>query len=86
VVCHYSPGSKDGIAQWTDQASLERMAAAADADVVVAGHTHSPVIRTAGGVLFVNPGSVGRSSDPYTHYAVLDLDPGCPPSAELRTI
>jgi hypothetical protein len=28
-------------------------------DVVIAGHSHRPVIATRGGVLYVNPGSAG---------------------------
>lgn len=33
----------------------------ADIRVVVTGHSHKPLIRDAGGVLFVNPGSAGRA-------------------------
>ena len=33
--------------------------AAAGIDVVVSGHSHRPKIATAGGVLYVNPGSAG---------------------------
>jgi len=29
-------------------------------DVIVSGHSHVPKIETAGGVLYLNPGSAGR--------------------------
>ena len=40
--------------------TFERIAAPADCDVLVFGHTHKPWIHTYGGVLFVNCGSVGK--------------------------
>lgn len=53
----------------------ERLAASADCDVLVFGHTHRPWIRTHGGVLFVNCGSVGKpkDGDPRGAFAVLEL-------------
>jgi putative phosphoesterase len=36
----------------------------ADADIVLYGHTHRPVVRRIGRVLVVNPGSAGESRDP----------------------
>jgi putative phosphoesterase len=33
--------------------------AAAGIDAVISGHSHKPSIRTAGGVLYLNPGSAG---------------------------
>jgi putative phosphoesterase len=52
----------------------ERLAAAETADVLVFGHTHKPWVRTYGGVLFVNCGSVGKrkDGDPRGAFAVLD--------------
>ena len=46
-------------------------------DVVVSGHSHKPKIETAGGVLFLNPGSAGprRFKLPIT-LAILDLGGG----------
>lgn len=43
-----------------------------DADVLLYGHTHLPLVRTVGRTLVVNPGSVGqpRSGRPETSYAV----------------
>jgi putative phosphoesterase len=41
-------------------------------DVVVVGHTHQPYLLDAGGVMVINPGSVGlpRDGDPRASYAV----------------
>ncbi|MGD9570489.1 MAG: metallophosphoesterase [Thermoleophilia bacterium] len=56
----------------------ERLAAAADCDVLVFGHTHKPWVREYGGVLFVNCGSVGKpkDGDPRAAFAVLDTGAG----------
>jgi putative phosphoesterase len=43
--------------------TFERIAAGADCDVLVFGHTHRPWMREYGGVLFVNCGSVGEPKD-----------------------
>lgn len=53
----------------------ERLAAAAECDVLVFGHTHKPWIREYGGVLFVNCGSVGKpkDGDARAAFAVLEL-------------
>ena len=53
----------------------ERLAASADCDVLVFGHTHKPWIHEYGGVLFVNCGSVGKpkDGDPRAAFAVLEL-------------
>ena len=45
----------------TDHARLVELAAALGVDGVVAGHTHRPVARAAGGCVFVNPGSAGEA-------------------------
>jgi putative phosphoesterase len=54
--------------------TFERIAAGADCDVLVFGHTHKPWVREYGGVLFVNCGSVGKpkDSDPRAGFAVLE--------------
>jgi putative phosphoesterase len=43
--------------------TFERIAALADCDVLVFGHTHRPWVREYGGVLFLNCGSVGKPKD-----------------------
>lgn len=56
--------------------TFERIAALADCDVLVFGHTHKPWVHEYGGVLFVNCGAVGKpkDGDPRAAFAVLDLD------------
>jgi putative phosphoesterase len=56
--------------------TFERIAAGADCDVLVFGHTHQPWINDYGGVLFVNCGSVGKpkDGDPRAAFALLDTD------------
>ncbi len=53
--------------------TFERIAAGADCDVLVFGHTHKPWVREYGGVLFVNCGSVGKpkDGDPRAAFALL---------------
>jgi putative phosphoesterase len=50
-----------------------RIAAGADCEVLVFGHTHRPWMREYGGVLFVNCGSVGKpkDGDPRGSFAIL---------------
>ena len=54
----------------------ERIAAQAEADVLVFGHTHRPWIREHGGLMFVNCGSVGKPKDGDSRaaFAVLEAD------------
>jgi len=60
--------------------SFERLAHSSDADVIMFGHTHVPYTKSAGGVLFVNVGSVGKpkDGDPRACYALLDLASATP--------
>ena len=65
--------------------TFERIAALADCDVLVFGHTHKPWIHEYGGVLFVNCGSVGkpRDGDVRAGFAVLEASAdGVAPSIE----
>ncbi len=43
--------------------TFARIAAAADADVIVCGHTHRPYNKRVGGTRFVNVGSAGKPKD-----------------------
>ena len=86
LMTHYAPGSKEGLGSWTPDARLAELAETTDAQVVVCGHTHTPFIRDVGGVLWVNPGSLGRSWDGRVRYAVLTLAPGQPPTAQLKQL
>jgi putative phosphoesterase len=76
---HGSPWSIEEYIQ-PDHTRFERFATL-DADVVVLGHTHRPLVHDAGPVRVVNPGSVGqpRDGDPRAAAAVVDL-----PSREVR--
>jgi putative phosphoesterase len=58
--------------------TFERIAAGADGDVLVFGHTHQPWVAEYGGVLFVNCGSVGKpkDGDPRASFAVLEVAGG----------
>jgi putative phosphoesterase len=58
--------------------TFERIAAGADCDVLVFGHTHKPWVHEYGGVLFVNCGSVGKpkDGDPRGAFAVLAASDG----------
>jgi predicted phosphodiesterase len=55
---------------------LARIAAVADADVLVFGHTHKPWTRDIAGVRFVNAGSVGKpkDGDPRAGWLLLAID------------
>jgi len=56
--------------------SFQRLAASADADVIVFGHTHKPYTKLVDNVLFVNAGSVGKPKDGDWRacYAILQPD------------
>jgi putative phosphoesterase len=56
-------------------ATFERLAKLAGADVVLFGHTHLPYQKRIAGTTFVNTGSVGKpkDGDPRAGYVVLDL-------------
>ncbi len=64
----------------TPPARWRELAALADADIVLSGHTHLPMQHREGRTLFVNPGAVGRpeGGDPRAGYAIVDFTPvGC---------
>jgi putative phosphoesterase len=75
MITHYSPGEKAGLGPWDSLGRLSVLAAKADAEVVVCGHTHAAFVREAGGVLFVNPGSAGAAHRHHP-YAILSVENG----------
>jgi putative phosphoesterase len=78
LMVHGSPESIDEhIRDDTSVERLKTLAAAAKADVVVAGHSHEQLCREVNGVSFINPGSTGRPSDgnPQAAYAIMNLFP-----------
>jgi putative phosphoesterase len=68
--------------------TFERIAAGADCDVLVFGHTHKPWIHEYGGVQFVNCGSVGKpkDGDPRAAFAVLELDEAAQVRASIERV
>ena len=57
--------------------TFERLAAGADADVIVCGHTHKPYTKQIGATLFVNVGSAGKpkDGDPRACWALIETSP-----------
>jgi putative phosphoesterase len=82
---HYAPTvGKEGLFAETSE---DRLLSIVDelngsCDIVIVGHTHSAFVRTVGGVFFVNPGTVGRSSASPT-YAEVEFGPGTCPKARI---
>jgi len=55
---------RDAVDAHTSVRALARLVAKlGKPDCIVNGHTHAPLVRSAGGCLFVNPGSVGEAHD-----------------------
>lgn len=54
------------------------------AQILLAGHTHTPCIWEDRGILLVNPGSVGNSPRPT--YAVLEVEAGQVKRVEIRPV
>ena len=61
----------------TPEARFREIAAGAEADVVVFGHTHRPYVKVVDGVTFINVGSVGnpKDGDPRAFYAIVRATP-----------
>jgi putative phosphoesterase len=80
LLTHGSPVSNvEPLTAGTPEERLEQLSRIAQADVVICGHSHQPFARQAGGVLFINTGSVGRQGDgdPRACYAILELAESC---------
>jgi putative phosphoesterase len=78
LVTHGTPESVDEhLYPDSPEERLREIAIKASADVIITGHTHMPMKRDVDGVIFMNPGSVGRpvDGDPCAEYAVLSFDP-----------
>ncbi|MCK5116386.1 MAG: YfcE family phosphodiesterase [Candidatus Aegiribacteria sp.] len=74
ILCHGSPWSIEEYI-YPDSSDLERFAEL-EADIVVMGHSHIPMVHRAGDVLLVNPGSCGQPRDynPLASYAVVETE------------
>ena len=57
--------------------TFARIAAGADADVIVCGHTHKPYTKQVGETLFINVGSAGKpkDGDPRACWALVETSP-----------
>ena len=79
LMVHDSPdGGKERLGPKTPVNRLAYLADAAQADIVLMGHSHLPFIRSVNNVLFINPGSIGniKDTDARPSYAMLDLSSG----------
>lgn len=80
IMVHGNP--VNNLTYWTEDrsdefcAKMARAAGARPGDMVAFGHTHKPWHREAGGIHFLNTGSVGRpkDGDPRAGYALIDSD------------
>lgn len=78
LLTHGSPESnEEGLTAETPLKRLRELAAQAEADLIVTGHSHQAFTKTVDGVMFINTGSVGRpdDGDPRASYALLKLSP-----------
>ncbi|GAJ13253.1 unnamed protein product, partial [marine sediment metagenome] len=73
VMFHASPWDKLEEYVYPDYPDFEKFEVV-DADVIILGHTHYPMIKQIGGRLIINPGSCGqpRDYDPRASFAILD--------------
>jgi putative phosphoesterase len=78
LLTHGSPTSLDeALGPETSEERLAELARSSDAQVIIVGHAHRPMVRKAGGTLFVNAGTIGRpdDGDPRATYAIMTLEP-----------
>jgi hypothetical protein len=78
LLTHGSPASrKESLTPRTPEKRFRELAAKAQAQLIICGHSHQPFTRQLKQAYFINPGSVGRQSDgdPRAGYAILELDP-----------
>ena len=71
-----------------DERSLGRIAAGADCEILIFGHTHKPWTRDIGGVRFVNAGSAGKpkDGDPRACWVLLTLTPNASPEVTYHRV
>jgi putative phosphoesterase len=74
LMVHSTTWDSSGYVSW-HHPEFQRFAEA-EADIVLCGHTHQPVVRRVGDILVINPGSTGQrhwnGSDAFFTFAVLD--------------
>ncbi len=79
LMTHGSPTSlTEHLRQDTPETHLAELSTHTRANIVLCGHSHQAFKRKVNGVLFVNPGTVGRpdDGDPRASYAILDISQG----------
>lgn len=78
LLCHGAPWDNDAYLYPDAPEDAFGRCADYDADIVVLGHTHYPMVRRSGSTLIVNPGSVGqpRNRSPGAHWCLLDTVSG----------
>lgn len=77
LMTHGSPAShSEHLLAETPKTRFSELAAIAGTDIVLSGHSHQAYALEVDGILFVNPGSVGRpdDGDPRAGYAVLTIE------------
>ncbi|MEN6481191.1 MAG: metallophosphoesterase family protein [Anaerolineaceae bacterium] len=73
---HGSPASnKEHLSPATPPERLKELSRLTKAKVILCGHSHQAFMQQVNDVLFINPGSVGRSDDgnPQASYAILNI-------------
>jgi putative phosphoesterase len=76
IFCHGSPEKHtEFLFSSTPEKRFHDLAHAANADIIITGHTHEPLQKRVDGVYFLNPGSVGRMFDgtPTASYLLLEI-------------
>ena len=78
LLCHGAPWDNDQYVYPDAAPELLERCALPGYDVVIMGHTHYPLQREIGGVMLLNPGSVGqpRNREPGAQWALLDTAGG----------
>jgi putative phosphoesterase len=73
VMFHASPWNKLEEYVYPDYPDFEKFKEV-DADIIILGHTHYPMVKQVGAKLIINPGSCGqpRDCDPRASFAVFD--------------
>lgn len=78
LLVHGTPDSiEEPLTPTTPLKRLRELAQKAEADIIIAGHSHQPFAKQVDGVWFINTGSVGRpdDGDPRAGYALLTFTP-----------
>jgi putative phosphoesterase len=68
------------------EATFERIAKVAGADILLFGHTHLPYMKEVSGTTFINCGSVGKPKDSNPDAGYVILIPGRKPEVEFRRV